>query len=275
MQKITADLVQEWLPIRPAESHKGDYGRVLLIGGHRTMGGAIILAAKGSLYSGAGLLTVASDPSNKTALYSHLPEAMFLDLYDQEALIQAVQKNEIILLGPGLSRGPQEAAIMETVFHHIRPDQTLILDADGLHHFKKLGLDSPCQNFIITPHLGEWQYLTDLAPEEQSLTLNQALASNLGVKLVLKGHRTQIYLRDEIWLNTCGTPAQATGGMGDTLAGMIAGFLGQPYQSADQAILSAVYLHSYIAETLAEKQYVVLPSQISEQIPYYLKQGSH
>ena len=90
--------------------------------------------------------------------------------------------------------------------------------------------------------------------------------------LVLKKFQTEIYTADQIFQLTIGGPYQATGGMGDTLAGMIAGFTGQFHASLEQAVLAAVYAHSAIADDLARERYVVLPTQISAEIPKLMHQ---
>ena len=102
MKEIDQALLKKVIIERSRSSHKGDYGRLLLIGGTYPYGGAIIMAALGAVKSGAGLVTVATDKENIPALHSHLPEAMAFDLDDKLLLEQQLQKASIVLLGPGL-----------------------------------------------------------------------------------------------------------------------------------------------------------------------------
>ena len=102
MKVIDQTLLEKVIVERTRHSHKGDYGRLLLIGGTYPYGGAIIMAALGAVRSGAGLVTVATDKENISALHSRLPEAMAFGLDDKELLEQQLQKSEVVLLGSGL-----------------------------------------------------------------------------------------------------------------------------------------------------------------------------
>ncbi len=271
MKAIDQHILKEIITERKdKDSYKGDYGRLLLVGGNKEMGGAIIMAAKAAVYSGAGLVTVASDPSNKTALYSHLPEAMFLDMYAERSLADMIPSVDVIVIGPGLGRAEQEENILESVLSHVKPHQRIIMDGDAIHLFSENHSLIASDTMIFTPHLGEWEKLTGLSPEEENSDINQEQVEQLNATVVLKGHRTEVYDGKEIYQNTVGTPAQATGGMGDTLAGMIAGFLGQ-FEGKTKPILAAVYLHSAIAEEYSKDNYIVLPTMIIDHIPSMMK----
>lgn len=133
-----------------------------------------------------------------------------------------------------------------------------------------LSLKFPDQT-VFTPHLAEWERLSGLKFVDQTDENNRAKQALLGAKIVLKSHRTTIY--DEAiayYQNPLGNPGMATGGTGDTLAGMITGFLAQFEKNTD-TIAAAVYLHSLIGDTLAKDNYVVLPTLISEALPRYMK----
>jgi len=117
----------------------------------------------------------------------------------------------------------------------------------------------------------EWQRLSGIAIADQTVAANRAAVDQLHATVVVKSHRTEIYTADQTYVNPLGTPAQATGGMGDTLAGMIGGFVAQ-FHPTDPAVCAAVYTHSAIAEELAQTQYVVLPSQIAAALPTFMKQ---
>lgn len=272
MQEITREKVASWIPRRDEQTYKNKLGHILCIGGNTNMGGAIILSAMAAVNSGAGLVTVASDPVNRTALHSSLPEVMFTDMLQQSALAKEIKASDVILLGPGLGRESQAEKIFHFVLTHIQENQWLVLDADALYFYAQSDASKLLtnKNVVLTPHLGEWERISSIQAPAEKIEKNQAFLVNLNSLLVLKKSATEVYVENEVWQNTAGNPSMATGGMGDTLAGMISGFLGQ-FENKKQAILSAVYIHSAIADELAETHYVTLPSQISQNIPIFMK----
>lgn len=275
MKYITKQKVSEWFPIRDQDTYKNKLGHVLCIGGNKEMGGAIILSAMAALNSGAGLVTAASVPENRTALHSHLPEVMFKNSSNQVALAKAVKESDTILLGPGLGRDSESKTIFNFVLKHLEERHWLILDADALYFYAHLKEKNQLntKNIILTPHLGEWERISAIQAPADRIEKNKQAIKKLNAIVVLKKPRTEVYLNQEIWKNTAGNPSMATGGMGDTLAGMLAGFLGQ-YAKKDLAILSAVYIHSAIADSLAKNCYVTLPSSISKELPHFMKKLS-
>lgn len=272
MKKITRNLVAHWLPVRDKNTYKNDLGHILCIGGSPAMGGATILSATAAVYSGAGLVTVASAPENRTALHSAIPEAMFTNMYNHSSLSKAIQASSVVLLGPGLGRNEAAYEIFQFVLNSIQEEQWLVMDADALYFYAQLESNSRIntKNIVLTPHLGEWERISSIQPPAADVQKNQEIVNQLDSIVVLKQATTEVYLPEKVWENTAGNPSMATGGMGDTLAGMIAGFLGQ-FENKEQAVLSAVYLHSAIADELAETHYVTLPHQISEELPIFMK----
>lgn len=271
MKFITKNIAQSTISKRNPDSYKGTYGKVLVIGGNKDMGGAIILTASAAVYSGAGLVTVATAPENHAALHARLPEAMAFDSADLEKLKTQLEPMDVIVIGPGLGLDQNSLAILKTVFEQVNQEQKLIIDGSAITLMVQEELAFPDAQTIYTPHPGEWKKLTGLAPDEQNNKLNAKEQKRIGGTIVLKSNRTKVYFSDNTWQNTTGNPAMATGGMGDTLAGMIAGFVAQ-FADKEKAVLSAIYLHSKIGDTLAENQYVVLPTQIIEHIPKTMKQ---
>lgn len=259
------------MPKRKTDSHKGDYGRVMVVGGNAQMGGAILLSASAAVYSGAGLVTTATDESNKTALFSHLPESMFLSFQDTEALSDMIPSMDAVLVGPGLGRDEEAKHILQTVLKSVTPKQHLVIDGDALTLLAQENYSLPECDVILTPHPGEWESLSGLSPDEENPEANHSYARVLGATVVLKKHRTEIYFSDEVLQNTAGNSGMATGGMGDTLAGMIVGFLPQ-FASTREAVTAAVYLHSKIGDFIHQQMYVTLPSQIISHIPFLMKQ---
>lgn len=276
--KVDEDLVRQVIRPRLRESHKGSYGRVLLVGGLYPYGGAIIMAAIACVNSGAGLVTVATDRENIIALHAHLPEAMAFDLRETERFLDNLRAADVILIGSGL--GEEETAdwALELVLANIRSNQNLVVDGSALNLLAKKNQSSlPKCHLILTPHQKEWERLSGLAISEQSVSNTQRALEKFqsGTILVAKSHKTAVYQGAEVTHLEVGGPYQATGGMGDTLAGMVAGFLAQ-FASTDsyKAVIVATWLHSAIADNIAENAYVVLPTRISKAIPSWMKKLS-
>ena len=279
MKVINQTLLEKVIIERSRHSHKGDYGRLLLLGGTYPYGGAIIMSAIAAVKSGAGLVTVGTDKENVPALHSHLPEAMAFSLKDKALLKEQIEKAEVVLLGPGLREDEFGEELVKRVFDSIRKDQILIVDGGALGILAKGHLPFPFGQLILTPHQKEWERLSGTALEHQNTEMTaRALASfPQGTILVEKGPATRIWQagKPAYYQLQAGGPYQATGGMGDTLAGMIAGFAGQFHQaSLYERVVVATHLHSAIAQELAQEHYVVLPSQISCEIPKTMKKIS-
>src|SRR5699024_1469001 len=258
------------IPKRKDETHKGDYGKILLIGGNANLGGAIMLAARACVYSGSGLITVATHPTNHAALHSRCPEAMVIDINDTKMLTKMIENTDCILIGTGLGCDFKGNNAITFLLQNIQPHQTLIVDGDTITIVSKLKQKRPTYNVIFTPHQKKRERLSGIEIEEQTYERNREAANRIGAKIVLKMHGTEIYFKDEDYKLPIGTPAMATGGMGDTLAGMITSFVGQ-FDDTKEAVTSATYTHSYIGEELSNKMYVVPPSHLISEIPYAMK----
>lgn len=275
---IDEKLVKDLIHPRPLKSHKGTFGRALLIGGLYPYGGAIIMAALATVNSGAGLVTVATHPANVTALHSHLPEAMAFDLADQPLLKRQIHAANVILIGPGLGDSPLAQKTLELVLTQAESEQTLIIDGSALDLLaQKEQIDWPTEKIVLTPHQKEWERLSGIEISQQDQENTQAALVRFPSQTVLvaKSHETKIYDQTgHIGQLTVGGPYQATGGMGDTLAGMITGFVAQFKDNLLQSVGAASYLHSAIAEDLSKEAYVVLPTSISREIPKWMKRMS-
>ena len=279
MKVIDQDLLEKVIIERSRTSHKGDYGRLLLLGGTYPYGGAIIMAALAAVKSGAGLVTVGTDRENITALHSHLPEAMAFSLQDQQLLKEQLEKAEVVLLGPGLGDDAFGEDLVKEVSTSLRQNQILIVDGGALAILARTRLSFPSSQLILTPHQKEWEKLSGITIEKQNeATTASALTSfPQGTILVEKGAATRIWQagQSDYYQLQVGGPYQATGGMGDTLAGMIAGFAGQFRQaSLYERVTVATHLHSVIAQELAQEHYVVLPTEISNYLPEAMKNVS-
>ena len=279
MKVIDQTLLEKVIIKRSRLSHKGDYGRLLLLGGTYPYGGAIIMAALAAVKSGAGLVTVGTDRENILALHSHLPEAMAFSLQDQQLLKEQLEKAEVILLGPGLRDDAFGEDLVKQVFAGLRQNQILIVDGGALTILAGTSLSFPSNQLILTPHQKEWEKLSGITIEQQNEDATASALTSLpqGTILVEKSPATRIWKagQSDHYQLQVGGPYQATGGMGDTLAGMIAGFVGQFQQaSLFERVVVATHLHSAIAQELAQEHYVVLPTEISHEIPKMMKKIS-
>lgn len=277
MLRVDQTLLQQVILSRHSDSYKGDYGRLLLIGGTYPYGGAIIMAALVAVHSGAGLVTVATDRENIPALHSQLPEAMAFAVTDQELLAEQIAKAGVILLGPGLNANELGVHLVELVFERVQPHQVLILDGGAISLYTRLGLSLPPAQLVFTPHQKEWEAMSGLAIGDQGEEATRQSLSQLPPAsiLVQKGPQTKIWQQGQTdyYQLSVGGPYQATGGMGDTLAGMIAGFAGQfPQVGLYERVVVASHLHSGIADDLSKNAYVVLPTAISKEIPKWMRE---
>ena len=277
MLRVDQTLLQQVILSRQLDSYKGDYGRLLLIGGTYPYGGAIIMAALAAVHSGAGLVTVATDRENIPALHSQLPEAMAFAVTDQELLAEQIAKVGVILLGPGLNANELGVHLVELVFERVQPHQVLILDGGAISLYTRLGLSLPPAQLVFTPHQKEWEAMSGLAIGDQGEEATRQSLSQLPPAsiLVQKGPQTKIWQQGQTdyYQLSVGGPYQATGGMGDTLAGMIAGFAGQfPQVGLYERVVVASHLHSGIADDLSKNAYVVLPTAISKEIPKWMRE---
>jgi NAD(P)H-hydrate epimerase len=258
---------------------------VLNIAGSNNYIGAALLSTRAALRSGAGLCTLASIPRVINAVAAAVPEAIFLDLEDNPAVLEHTLNNATaVVCGMGLAEDARSQAILEYLFAKTRCP--LILDAGALNLLAKnpklrallrpanggTSYGMPHSALIMTPHPGEMSRLlggpvgTDTKEREQAA---ETLAAEFGAVVVLKGHATLVAdAGGGIAQNTTGNPGLARGGSGDVLAGIIAALCarGLPAFSAAQA---GVYLHGLAADIAAVKftQEAMLPSDVIETLP--------
>jgi ADP-dependent NAD(P)H-hydrate dehydratase / NAD(P)H-hydrate epimerase len=259
---LTKPAMRELISPRTADTHKGDYGRVLVVAGSPGKTGAANLAAQGALRSGAGLVTVATPLSCQAVVGAMGPEYMTEGLpetdegLDADAVERVLElARDVVAIGPGLGQAP---ATRDFVIRLVdRATMPLVIDADGLNAFsaepdRLAGREG--RDVIITPHGGEMARLVGMSANEvqsSRLEIAQNFALAHHVYVVLKGHRTLIATPDgKIFINPTGNPGMATGGTGDVLTGMIAAWLAQ-LLDAEAACKLAVYLHG-MAGDLAE-----------------------
>ena len=255
LELLTRERMRELVRVRAAESHKGDFGRVLIVAGSTGKTGAAHLAALGALRSGAGLVTVATPRSCVPVLAAMGAEYMTEPLdetpagtIDYAALERVLDlKTDVIAIGPGIGQDPSTAAFIQGLVE--RTGVPLVIDADGLNAFAEeperlAGRDGV--EMIVTPHPGEMARLLGMtieAVQRDRLQVAREFAARHRLHVVLKGHRTIIAGPDDrAFINFTGNPGMATGGTGDVLTGMTAAWFAQLLDT-EAACKIAVYLH--------------------------------
>ena len=279
MTEITEAILKKVITKRSSDTHKGDYGRILLIGGGENYGGAIIMSTSGAVNSGAGLTAVATHPVNLTALHARLPEAMFIDWRDAK-LANLIKNMDVVVCGPGLGMSDLAKQIMVILRRCTSEKQTVVLDASALDLISqdKSLLPTNAGHLILTPHQMEWQRLSQIRIPFQTDSANidalNQLIPDSNAMLVLKSNHTHSYDgKGQVFVNPLGNPGMATGGMGDTLAGIIGGFVAQFGPSVD-TVLAAVYIHSLAGDLINKDNYVVKPTEVSKVLPKLMKKYS-
>lgn len=263
IELLTKDGMRRHVNPRAAESQKGDYGRILVVAGSLGKTGAAHLTAMAALRSGAGLVTIATPRSCVPILAGLGVEYMTLGLDETpegqlafEGVDPVVDFDaDVIVLGPGLGRGPSTSAFVHAVIE--RAGVPVIVDADALFAFAGdtdhlQGRDDVA--IIITPHPGEMARLLDVGVDDvqaHRLEVARDFATARQLHVVLKGHRTVIASPDgRLSLNMTGNAGMATGGTGDVLSGMIGAWCGQLRDPAAACQL-AVYLHGLAGDLAA------------------------
>ena len=247
---------------RPPAAHKGSFGHVLVVAGSRGKTGAAAMAGMAALRAGAGLVTVASTERALPAIQSHAPELMTEPLpetpggslsmhaFDSGALVEIARNKTVLAIGPGLTTDPETVAVVRRAL--VEFSQPTVIDADGLNALATTDWLGDERLRVLTPHPGEMGRLTRKSVseiEQDRVAVARDFARERRVHLVLKGYRTLLAFPDgRVWVNPTGTPAMATGGTGDILTGLIAGFLAQFPNDPDQAMAAAVYLHGLSGE---------------------------
>ncbi len=263
MNQITTDYVENIITERPSDMHKGQAGRVLIIAGSRGMAGAAVLAARGALYSGAGLIKVSVPDELFNILQISVPEAMCISR--EEAAKADLGVYDAICIGPGLGVSEESMRLIYRVICDY--SGPLVIDADGINCLCRYSAFEELRNrngiTVVTPHPGEadrmlgafglasWKELG----REKAVT--ELALKTCGIAL-LKGSPTLICdgtgNMPEVWENPTGNPGMATGGSGDVLSGMITSLLAQKHLKAapGDRVCAAAFLHGLAGDIAAE-----------------------
>lgn len=251
---------------RPADSNKGLYGHVLVVGGSVGKSGSVAMAAMAALRAGAGLATVATPKSVLPTVAGFHPEVMTEPLAEtsegtiaasaRERLDALLEGMSVLAIGPGISRFPETSELVRTVVS--QGNLPMVLDADGLNAFEGRANELNGKNrlLVITPHPGEMARLAGCSTAEvqkDRLHIARRFAREHELIVVLKGNRTLIVQPDgEAWVNTTGNPGMSTGGTGDILTGMVAAMIAQHPNDALLAVGAAVYLHGLAGDVMLD-----------------------
>ena len=277
---IDSDLAKTLINYRIPMAHKGVNGNTLIIGGSKDMIGAAILAAEAAVHSGAGKVTLGVPEVIKPVVQGRIiPEVMVTSTDTNKAMLEGRQ---VVAIGPGLGRTCDIPDFVASILDSY--EGPLVLDADALYALGHVGsvdkdalrdgeiesiymVERKLPYCVMTPHLGEFSRLIDLPIkwiERHYITLAREFAKAHQVVLVLKGIPSVVALPDgTVYINTIGNAGMGTGGMGDVLTGVIAGFISQGYTLQDSAVLG-VYVHSRSADILSDtKSWGYTPSDVS------------
>ena len=277
---LTHEDVLSILPDRKPDSHKGDYGRILMLCGSVGYTGAAALSAMGALRSGAGLVFLGVPESIYAIEAVKLTEAIVFPLPDKKGMLSSNAIPEIlerlprmdsVLIGPGLGQSEDTFLVTKAVLENaVCP---VILDADGINvlagHMDILR--DRHYPTILTPHTGEFgRIYGQIEPDRMSCAT--AFAREYGCILLLKGHETVITDGGQSYVNQTGNPGMAVGGSGDVLSGIIAALVGQGVEPLKAAACGA-WLHGASGDICAKEigQYGMLPSDMVEVLPRLLK----
>jgi NAD(P)H-hydrate epimerase len=278
---ITPDDFPAVLHRRREDTHKGDYGKVLIVGGSRGKSGAAAMAGHAALRSGAGLVTVATASGCQALVAASMPELMTEPLEEtasgtiaNASIAQLFEGKTLMALGPGLGVHPETQAMARIALREAAIP--VVLDADGLNAFSGYTVELRGRSerpVVITPHPGEMARLinTDAGQvNNKRIDVAREFATTQQVHVVLKGFRTVIAFPDgQVFINATGNPGMATGGAGDILTGMLAGILAQKnLGTLSERLLFAVYLHGLAGDLAAEE--IGEESLVATDLLYYI-----
>lgn len=258
---LSEGALAHWLPPRRRNTHKGEFGRVLCVGGEHGSGGAIALCAEAALRSGAGLLRVATRSMHVAPLLARCPEAMVRAVESGHELQPMLAQADVVALGPGLGQEEWGSALFSLSLQAQRP---LVIDADALNLL--CARPEPLHDAILTPHPGEAARLLGVNTADvqaDRFAAAQAIAQRFTSVVVLKGAGTIIAApgRTPRVINA-GNPGMAVGGMGDVLTGVIAALRAQGMDVFEAASAGAL-LHSLAGDHAAEMgERGLLPSDL-------------
>lgn len=253
------DEIKNLLPKRKKFSHKGDYGKVAILGGSEGMAGSCYLASSAALRVGAGLvyLLVPSSISEILQIKSCEQIIKTIDSYNLKynklifkQILGYLDDKNVLAIGPGMGQDPSLNELIGNIINKF--DGKIIIDADGLNAVARDKSVLYKKDIILTPHLKEFSRLSDLSISEinaDRIGIAKDFANKYGIILVLKSEETIVTDGNELYINKLGNPGMATAGSGDVLTGIISGLL--PILEEFDAARLGVYLHSLAGDLVS------------------------
>lgn len=270
------------IPRRKTRSHKGDYGKVLILAGSKGMTGAACLCSLGALRSGSGLVYNVIGHSLEPILQIKLTESLTigveetkdlsLSLKSEATIMENVENCDVVALGPGLGQHKDTVLLTKKLIPRIAIP--MVIDADGLNNLNGETeiLEKRSATTVITPHPGELSRLLredvkEIQKNREDIALDTA--KKLNCIVCLKGHGTVVAApTGKVYVNSTGTSAMATGGTGDVLTGILASFIGQGIDAYSSAV-SAVYIHGMAADLASQRKgaFSMIATDLVESLP--------
>lgn len=285
--RVSLQDVREVMPERPRTAHKNSVGRIFVLGGSRTLGGAPVMTALAAMKSGAGAVVLGVPKSLYPGVARRMTEVMVTPLEETNegsvslAAFSQIEERlswaDVVAIGPGLSQNRETQKLLHKIVPNL--NKPVVLDADGINAFagREGILSRRKAPTILTPHVGELNRIFSRIKgevEKQRIDITRQAAITLKSILCLKGAPTTIGTPSgSVYVNSTGNPGMATAGSGDVLTGMIAALVGQGMQPED-ATYCGVYLHGLAGDIEAERigEKSLMAMDILEGIPAALQQ---
>lgn len=278
------------LPKRRPDTHKGDYGKALIVAGSRSMTGAAALCSEAALRTGAGLVYLATPASQQPILAGKLTETITYALPETpdgtlsdkalDRIINLAQGINVAAIGPGISRHPQTVEIVNSLVPHLHCP--VIIDADGLNALStahRSVVKKQRAEMILTPHSGEMARLLKTTPTRiEANRVDSAIEASkrFNAIVALKGYQTVVTDGERVYINKTGNPGMATAGSGDVLTGMLAGLVAQlsaTNLTIFESVILAVHLHGKAGDLAAKElgEYSLVAGDIIKYLPKAFK----
>ena len=252
IKEFNFDSLEKSIPERSSNSHKGDFGKVMIVGGSEGMGGAAILSSEASLFSGAGLVHLSTHPINVEASLKRNPEVM---AYGIDKSFSIPENIDVLLCGPGLKNDEWSKNVFDEIIS-ANNFGAVILDAGALHFIGENNLETS-KNKVLTPHPGEAAKLLGISNnevQEDRINAAKSISNKFSASVILKGKETIIcsYGDEELFICTEGGPELSSGGTGDVLAGVLSALIAQKVDITDACKIS-VAVHARAGEEFRNK----------------------
>lgn len=279
---LTGSEMANLLPQRPPNSHKGDFGKILVIAGSLGMTGASFLCCQGALAMGAGLVYLAIPESLQNIMATKLTEVIIKPLPETKrqtlspssynGIIDIAKRCDVCIIGPGISTHHETKKLINTLVSRL--NIPIILDADGISAVTPDEIKG--KNILLTPHpkeLANFLKIDVSDIEKDRIGIVRRIIEEYKISILLKGYRTIIGSNSEIYINPSGNAGMATGGSGDVLAGMCGALVGQGLSLGDSAKLGA-FLHGLSGDIAKDKkgEYSLIATDLINFLPSSIRE---